>query len=106
MERTTNGLNVKYHVNAAEFSGHPIAAELARSDKNPGPQLKKFENNVERAYTQDLYAQCQRGVDNKERRKNQEVGMFGIGTDWDKVRRIDQERIESCEELRKLGLLH
>ncbi|KIP01886.1 hypothetical protein PHLGIDRAFT_122963 [Phlebiopsis gigantea 11061_1 CR5-6] len=105
MERTTNGLNVKYHVNAAEFSGHPIAAELARNDKNPGPQLKKFEGNVERVYTQDLYAQCQRGVDNKERRKNQEVGMFGIGTDWDKVRLIDQERVESCEELRKLGLL-
>lgn len=40
-----------------------------------------------------------------ERLKNQEVGMFGIGTDWDKVRRIDAEPINSCEELRKLGLL-
>ncbi|GJE91274.1 DnaJ-domain-containing protein [Phanerochaete sordida] len=106
VERTTNGLGIKYHVNAAEFSGHPIAAELARTERKPGPELKKFESNVERAYTSDLYARCQRGVDQKERRKNLEVGMFGIGTDWEKVRRIDAEPIESCDELRKLGLLH
>lgn len=105
VERTTGGLGVKYHVNAAEFSGHPIAAELARNDKAAGPGLRKFESNVERAYTQDLYAQCQRGVDRKERLKNQEVGMFGIGTDWDKVRQIDAETIPSCDELRRLGLL-
>lgn len=105
VERSTGGLGVKYHVNAAEFSGHPIAAELARNDRKPGPALQKFEANVERAYTQDLYVQCQRGVDRKERRKNEEVGIFGIGTDWDKVRRIDAEPIESCDELRRLGLL-
>lgn len=105
VERTTGGLGIKYHVNAAEFSGHPIAAELARNDKQPGPQLQRFEGNVERAYTQDLYVQCQRGVDRKERAKNQEVGLFGFGTDWDRVARIDAEPIPSCEELRRLGLL-
>lgn len=105
VERTTNGMGVKYHVNAAEFSGHPIAAELARNS-GPGPGFKRFESSVERAYTQDLYAQCQRGVDRKERLKNEEVGLFGIGTDWDKVRRIDAEPVESCEKLRTLGLLH
>lgn len=98
-------MGIKYHVNAAEFSGHPIAAELARNDRKAGPELKRFESNVERTYTSDLYAKCQRSVDHKERRKNQEVGMFGIGTDWEKVRRIDAEPIESCEELRRLGLL-
>ena len=105
VQRTTADLGVKYHVNGAEFSGHRIAAELARNDNKRGPELKRFEGNVERAYTQDLYSQCQRGVDRKERLKNQEVGVFGIGTDWDKVRRIDAEPIESCEELGKLGLL-
>jgi DnaJ homolog subfamily B member 12 len=106
VERTTGGLGVKYHVNAAEFSGHPLAAELARNDKQTGPGLRKFESNVERAYTQDLYSQCQRAVDLKERRKSQEVGIFGIGTDWAKVDRIDKEPIASCDELRRLGLLH
>lgn len=104
LERTTNGLNVKYHVNSAEFTGHPIAAELARNDHNT-PQLRKFEHNVERAYTQDLYSQCQRGLDRKQRRKEQEVGMFGIGTDWEKVKKIDEEPIESCDKLKQMGLL-
>ncbi|KAI0642132.1 hypothetical protein C8Q79DRAFT_1122043 [Trametes meyenii] len=106
VERTTNGMHVKYHVNAAEFSGHPIAAELARNENKPGPALRKFESNVERAYTQDLFAQCQRGIDHKQRRKDQEVGLFGIGTDWEKVRKIEQEPIESCNKLRSLGLLN
>lgn len=105
VERTTVDLGIKYHVNAAEFAGHPIAAELARNEQRPGPQLKKFENHVERVYTQDLFVRCQRGIDRKERLKNQEVGLFGIGTDWDKVRQIDQEPIESCDELKRLGLL-
>ncbi|KAI0766710.1 DnaJ-domain-containing protein [Trametes elegans] len=106
VERTTGGLHVKYHVNAAEFSGHPVAAELARNDNQPGPQLRKFETNVERAYTQDLYAQCQRAIDRKQRRKDQEVGLFGIGTDWERVRKIDEEPIESCDKLKSLGLLN
>ncbi|PIL25141.1 transporter [Ganoderma sinense ZZ0214-1] len=105
VERTTGGLHVKYHVNAAEFSGHPIAAELARNDNQAGPQLQQFETNVERAYTNELYGQCQRGLDRKQRRKDQEVGVFGIGTDWEEVKKIDVEPIESCDKLRELGLL-
>lgn len=105
VERTTGNLHVKYHVNAAEFSGHPIAAELARNDNKPGSQMHKFESSVERLYTSDLYSQCQRGLDRKERRKDQEVGIFGIGTDWEKVKQIDKEPIESCDKLRAMGLL-
>ncbi|KAI0369165.1 DnaJ-domain-containing protein [Pilatotrama ljubarskyi] len=105
VERTTGDLHVKYHVNAAEFSGHPIAAELARNENKPGPALRKFESNVERAFTQDLYAQCQRGLDHKQRRKEQEIGLFGIGTDWTKVRKIEEEPIASCERLKSMGLL-
>ena len=108
-ERTTGSLGIKYHVNAAEFGGHPIAAELARNqhqqNTNTNPQLKKFETTVERVYTSDLYAQCQRGLDRKETLKSREVGIFGIGTDWEEVRRIEQEPVEACEELRRLGLM-
>ena len=105
VERSTSGLGIKYHVNGAEFSGHPIAAELAKNGKQPHPSLQRFESTIERAYTQDLYTKCQRGVDRKERAKSQEVGLFGIGTDWQKVQKIDAEKIESCEELRRMGLL-
>ncbi|KAG5654360.1 hypothetical protein H0H81_003818 [Sphagnurus paluster] len=121
VERETGGIGVRYHVNSAEFMGHPIGAEIARegvdvgkvtgtTDKTTtkakrGPLLAKFEHTVDRAYTQDLYSQCQRGTERKERAKEQEVGIFGIGTDWDKVRAIDKEVIPSCEELRRLGVL-
>lgn len=72
--------------------------------KKRGAALKKFEDTVDRVYTQDLYNQCRQGMDRKERAKEAEVGIFGIGTDWEKVKRIDNELIGSCEELKKLGL--
>lgn len=106
VERHTSGLGIKYHVNGPEFSGHPtIAAELARAQSGNAPELRRFETDVERTYTRELYTQCQRGMDLKERRKEAEVGIFGIGTDWEKVKRIDQEPVESCQRLRELGLL-
>ena len=73
--------------------------------KKRGPALRKFEDTVDRLYTQDLYSRCQRGIDRKQRDKEAEVGIFGIGTDWDKVRKIDGEVIESCEELKRFGLI-
>ena len=74
--------------------------------KKRGPALKKFEDTVDRVYTQDLYSQCRQGMDRKERAKEAEVGIFGIGTDWEKVKRIDNELIGSCEELKELGLFN
>lgn len=125
VQRQTGNFGVNYHVNSAEFMAHPvIGAELARegvdirkvektNDKagkgkvkqKRGPALTKFESTIERIYTQDLYGQCQRGLDRKERLKEQEVGLFGIGTDWEKVKKIEQEVVESCEELKRLGVL-
>lgn len=67
--------------------------------------LRRFEGHVERIYTQEMYRQCQRGLERQERRKNAEIGLLGIGTDWDRVKEIEQERVESCEELKKLGVL-
>jgi len=104
VERRTAGLGVKYHVNSAEFTGHPIGAELAR-DKTGGPLLKTFERKIERDYTQSLLNDCRRGMRRKETRKEEEVGIFGIGTDWNKVKGIEEERIPSCDELRSLGVL-
>ncbi|KAL4259076.1 DnaJ subfamily B/C chaperone co-factor [Pleurotus pulmonarius] len=69
------------------------------------PTLSQFEASVERIYSEELYAECRRIAERKERRKDAEVGIFGIGADWDKVRRIEAEAIESCEILRGLGIL-
>lgn len=108
-ERQTSGLGIRYHVNNAEFSQHPlIAAELTAQNSGSGTPrgvLKRFEGNVERVYTQDLYNQCQHGLDKRERKKEAEIGFFGIGTNWDKIKEIEKERIASCEELKRLGVL-
>jgi DnaJ family protein B protein 12 len=128
----TGGFGIPYFVNPSEFASHPtIGAELAKEGfkvtkqgiemkdgaappkdkqlngkgKVRGPALTKFEDGVERTYTHDLYAQCQRGVDRKERLREAEVGMFGWGTDWEKVKKIESESIPSCEELKRLGVL-
>ncbi|KAJ7654424.1 hypothetical protein DFH06DRAFT_1282345 [Mycena polygramma] len=125
-ERQTAGLGVKYHVDANEVMRHPvIGAELARdgidwrkltavkdsTDNRPqkqpkaGPALAKFESSVDKTYTSKLYSECQAGHDRKVRAKENEVGLFGIGTDWQKVERIEKEVVPSCEELRRMGLL-
>lgn len=125
-QRQTGGMKVRYHVDPNEVMRHPvIGAELAREgidwrkltavkgsgDKadtvqhQPGPALTKFESNVDRAYTQKLYSDCQTGHDRKVRAKEAEIGVFGIGTDWKKVERIEAEVLPSCEELKRLGLI-
>ncbi|KAL9713544.1 Chaperone protein dnaJ [Leucoagaricus gongylophorus] len=112
-QRETGGLGVRYFVNQAEFQKHPvIGTELSRESvkvssslKTRGPALQKFEDNVDKIYTRDLYTQCQRGVDRKNRLKENEIGLFGIGTDWEKVKKIEEEPIESCEELKRLHIL-
>jgi DnaJ family protein B protein 12 len=108
-ERHTSGLKIRYHVNKAEFSQHPqIAAELAAQasgSRSSSGVLRRFEGNVERIYTQEMYNQCQRGLERRERRKNAEIGLLGIGTDWDRVKQIEEEKVESCEELKRLGVL-
>lgn len=106
VERQTDNMGIRYHVNGPEFFNHPkIAADLAGGSVRRGSALARFESHVEHAYTQDRYVECQRGMNERERRKEAEIGFFGVGTDWEKVKRIEAEKIESCEELRRLGVL-
>lgn len=106
VERETSNLGIRYHVNGPEFLNHPkIAADLAAGSLRRGSTLSRFESNVEHVYTQDRYADCRRRVDERERRKEAEIGFFGVGTDWEKVKKIQAEEFESCEELKRLGVL-
>lgn len=106
VERHTGGLGIKYHVNGPEFNNHPhIAADLAGGNHRRGSALSQFEGQVERDYTEKLYVHCQQGVERRQRRRDAEVGVFGIGTDWERVKAIEAEKIESCEELKRLGII-
>jgi DnaJ family protein B protein 12 len=107
VQRTTAGLGVPYHVNGPEFARHPIGAELARGSADTRtPGLSRFEDIVDRAFAGEKYSQCQRGMESKRRRREREVGLFGIGADWEKVKRIDEETIEACEVLKSKGLMN
>jgi DnaJ family protein B protein 12 len=74
---------VNYHVNDAEFNRHPIAAEIARYKSNDKPQsmpvLHQFEQNVDRAFTQEKYALCQSEMDSKQRRKERPLVSLALG---------------------------
>ena len=103
VERTTSNLGIRYHVNPREFNGHPgIAADLAAEKGFRGKAIATFESNVERVYKQALLSQCQVAMARKERRRDEEIGFLGFGTDWEKVKAIEEEKVESCEELRRL----
>ena len=109
-ERRTSHLGVRYHVNNDEFTQHPhIAAELAaqRSESNirSTNAIKKFEATVEQSYTNHLYKHCNLGMQNRERRRDAEIGFLGLNTDWEKVRAIAAEKIDACEEGKRLGVL-
>lgn len=106
LERQTDNLHINYYVNARDFYAHPkIAADLAAGQYRRGSSLSRFESNIEQVYTQNLWTQCQRDTNKRERRKEAEIGFFGVGTDWEKVKRIEAETFASCEELRRIGLL-
>ncbi|KAK1232143.1 Chaperone protein dnaJ [Marasmius sp. AFHP31] len=127
MARQTAGRGVKYHIDPHQVMSHPvIGPELQRQgidlrkpntdtkkdDKStkpddkmkPGTAFSQFENNVERSYINEVYALCQQGLNRKARLREAEVGLFGIGTDWEKVKRIEEQVIEGCVELEKLGV--
>jgi len=106
LERQTNNLHINYYVNGRDFNAHPsIAADLAAGQHRRGSALSRFESNIEQVYTQNLYTQCQLDVNKRERRKEAEIGLFGVGTDWEKVKSIEAETFASCEELRRLGVI-
>lgn len=106
LERQTGNLHINYYVNSRDFHAHPkIAADVAAGQYRRGSALSRFESNIEQVYTQNLYTQCQLDVNKRERRKEAEIGFFGVGTDWEKVKRIEAETFASCEELKRLGLL-
>lgn len=103
--RIVDELIPKEETNESEQTKRTTRKVIKGKAKQRGPALKKFEDTVERVYTSELYAQCQRGIDRKRRARDAEVGIFGIGVDWERVKKIEGEVVPSCQELERLGLL-
>ncbi|KZT56895.1 DnaJ-domain-containing protein [Calocera cornea HHB12733] len=104
-ERYTLSRNVPYYVNTRQFTKHPIWESIPvdrREDGRAGSassKLKAFEGHIESSYSSILQNQCRREEDYREQRIQSEIGIFGIGTNWQAVERIRGEKLPSCEKL-------
>jgi DnaJ family protein B protein 12 len=111
--RYTTPHKVPYHINPTQFSKHPIWESLSpEAQKVPqagnvghSPQLKTFEKKIEERFAQAYWDQCQREEQRKRNEISAEQGLFGIGTDWEKVRKIQERKLESCQILIKHGFI-
>lgn len=111
--RYTTPHKVPYYVNQKQFSDHPIWESLsseARQTPQSGsvahnPLLKTFEHKIEERFAQLFWDRCRREEQRKQNEIASEQGFFGLGTDWDKVRQIQERVVESCEILKRHGFL-
>ncbi|CAE7074872.1 unnamed protein product [Rhizoctonia solani] len=109
VEQSTTRLNVPYFVSPREWAEHPIgkvaeqiktgSSEASASDLS---KLRSFEAVVERRYEEQLYDICRHEYEHRERRIDQNKGIFGFGADWDKVRKLQAEKLPHCEKLTAL----
>lgn len=63
----------------------------------------RFEQGVEQLYLQRLQSMCNYEIQNRNERLQRARGFFGLGADWDEVKRIEAEELQNCSKLRKLG---
>lgn len=110
MPRHTWQRSVPYHVNRAEFEASDVwnsIPEHKRSDRNSGlfsSKMRAFERGVEENHIRHLQAECQNFNVDKNRKIRAEAGVFGLGADYDKIRKLRQETNPACEQLRRWGL--
>lgn len=102
--------SVPYHVNRAEFEASDIynsVPEHKRQERNSGlfsSKMRAFERGVEENHIRRLQAECQNFNALKNRKIRQEAGVFGLGADYDKIRKLRAETNGACEQLRRWGL--
>jgi len=67
-------------------------------------KLRGFERVVERTFVSGLQSQCRGELDSQERRMEQHRGLFGIGANWEEVRKIKAEKLPACDKLKEMNL--
>jgi len=100
--RRTSQLNVPYYVNPAEFNKHSIYQSIPvgqRTNVKAGtasPALFQFENGIENTH---LVHFCQAKNEERRRKIDELSGFFGIGADWEQIRKLQTMQFEECDEL-------
>jgi DnaJ homolog subfamily B member 12 len=109
--RFTATLDIPYYVSPADFSAHPIWITIPESHKNQpkagssSRQLSQFERSIERHWTNQMVQMCERERDGRERKIEANSGWLGVGADWEAVKRIRKEKLESCEMLKAKSII-
>lgn len=110
-QRLTSTLDIPYFVSPTDFAAHPIWTSIPDSHKDlpkAGPssrQLSQFERSIERHWTNQMVQMCEKERDGRERRIEANSGWLGVGADWEAVKRIRQENLESCEILKAKNII-
>ncbi|KAG9018375.1 hypothetical protein FRB93_000078 [Tulasnella sp. JGI-2019a] len=109
LERHTSKLNIPYYVQPDSFHQNNIWKSIAPDQRTKEgattKRVKTFEHSVEREFIAHLRGHCQRLQEDKERRMQEASGLFGIGADWDKIKKIREEKYDSCEQYSKFRSL-
>ena len=54
--------------------------------------VRTYDRQVEQQYKERVFVLCQRDMDRQQRRKEQKTGFLGIGTDWEAIQIINEEK--------------
>ena len=66
--------------------------------------LARFELKVEKLYLELRYDMCARAIERRQRTIDVKRGVFGFGADWEGIKKLKEERIEACEEVKQWGV--
>ncbi|GJJ11306.1 hypothetical protein Clacol_005538 [Clathrus columnatus] len=109
--RVTSTLSIPYYVSQSEFVKHPIwvsIPESLRDKPQPGSvsrPLMQFERIIEQTWKNQMVRLCEAEIGQRERKIEAKSGFLGFGADWDAVKRIRDEKLDSCEMLKSKGIV-
>jgi len=105
LKRTTQALGVQYHVNSAEFSRHPVAAEIARSGQSDEPHQHARLRRLKRMWTRHLRGKHTRYVNVGWTQSNGERTRPTASLASARIGKGEADRsgtVESCETLKRM----
>jgi len=97
---------VTYFVNKGQWMAHPtLRSAVPTPDEDTDRRtLARFELKVEKLYLELRYDMCARAIERRQRTIDVKRGVFGFGADWEGIKKLKEERIEACEEVKQWGV--
>jgi len=109
--RMTSTLDIPYYVSTQEFTAHPMWSTIPEAYRNQAKaggssqQLLNFERGIENRWKNEMIRSCEWQLSERTRKLEANSGIFGIGADRDALKRIREEKLDSCEMLKAKRLI-